>query len=147
MRSGTFGQLFEKGLVYEGFKVMPFSARLGTPLSNFEANLNYKEVDDPSLTVRMELLDEPGTALLVWTTTPWTLPSNLAVMAKKEMEYVKLKELKTGSLYILAAARVPHLFKNAEEYEVVEQFTGASLEGKFLVCSTPKNLCRSLCRG
>ena len=126
----VFSQLHKKGLVYQGFKVMPFSARLGTPLSNFEANLNYKEVDDPSLTVKMELEEEPGTALLVWTTTPWTLPSNLAVMAKKEMEYVKLKELKTGSLYILAAARVPHLFKNPEEYEIVGQFTGASLEGK-----------------
>src|SRR5207247_49118 len=82
----VFGELYKKGLIYEGFKVMPFSARLGTPLSNFEANLNYKEVDDPSLTVKIALVDEPMTALLIWTTTPWTLPSNLAVMAKKEME-------------------------------------------------------------
>ncbi|MBS0604539.1 MAG: isoleucine--tRNA ligase [Verrucomicrobia bacterium] len=126
----VFGQLFQKGLVYEGYKVMPFSARLGTPLSNFEANLNYKEVDDPSLTVRMELLDEPGTALLVWTTTPWTLPSNLAVMAKKEMEYVKVKELKSGHQFILAAARLPHYFKSPEEYQVVATITGAALEGK-----------------
>src|SRR3990167_7314813 len=64
----VFGQLHQMGLIYEGFKVMPFSARLGTPLSNFEANLNYKEVDDPSLTVAMELVDEPGTSLLIWTT-------------------------------------------------------------------------------
>jgi len=126
----VFGQLYEKGLVYEGFKVMPFSARLGTPLSNFEANLNYKEVDDPSLTVRMELLDEPGTALLVWTTTPWTLPSNLAVMAKKDLEYVKVKELKSGHDFILASARLPHYFKNPEEYEVVATFNGEALENK-----------------
>ncbi len=126
----VFDQLYKKGLVYEGFKVMPFSARLGTPLSNFEANLNYKEVDDPSLTVRMELVDEPGTALLIWTTTPWTLPSNLAVMAKKEMEYVELKELSSGHRFILAAARVPHYFKNPEEYEIVSKFLGSSLEGK-----------------
>ncbi len=126
----VFGQLFQKGLVYEGFKVMPFSARLGTPLSNFEANLNYKEVDDPSLTVRMELIDEPGTALLVWTTTPWTLPSNLAVMAKKEMEYVKVKELKSGHHFILATSRLPHYFKSADEYQVVAHLTGAALEGK-----------------
>lgn len=126
----VFGQLYEKGLVYEGFKVMPFSARLGTPLSNFEANLNYKEVDDPSLTVKMELVDEPGTALLVWTTTPWTLPSNLAVMAKKEMEYVKIKEKTSGHQFILAAARLPFYFKNPEEYEVIGKMTGNALTGK-----------------
>lgn len=126
----VFGQLFEKGLVYEGFKVMPFSARLGTPLSNFEANLNYKEVDDPSLTVRMELIDEPGTALLVWTTTPWTLPSNLAVMAKKDMAYVKVKELSSGHQFILAEARLPIYFKNPGEYEIVAHLTGESLAGK-----------------
>jgi hypothetical protein len=56
--------LYKKGLVYEGFKVMPFSTKLGTPLSNFEANLNYREVDDPSLTVIFPLVDEPKTALL-----------------------------------------------------------------------------------
>ena len=126
----VFGQLVEKGLVYEGFKVMPFSARLGTPLSNFEANLNYKEVDDPSLTVRMELIDEPGTALLVWTTTPWTLPSNLAVMAKKEMEYVKVKELASGHHFILASNRLPHYFKDVASYQIVATFAGASLEGR-----------------
>ena len=78
---GSFKQLWDKGLVYEGFKVMPFSAQLGTPLSNFEANLNYKEVDDPSLTVQFQSVDEPNTYFLAWTTTPWTLPSNLALMA------------------------------------------------------------------
>lgn len=126
----VFGQLYEKGLVYEGFKVMPFSARLGTPLSNFEANLNYKEVDDPSLTVKMELADEPGTYLLVWTTTPWTLPSNLAVMAKKEMEYVKIKELKSGYNFILAKARLGIYFKNPEEYQILSTFLGDTLEGR-----------------
>jgi isoleucyl-tRNA synthetase len=126
----VFGQLYEKGLVYEGLKVMPFSARLGTPLSNFEANLNYKEVDDPSLTVQFELIDEPGTSLLVWTTTPWTLPSNLAVMAKKEMDYVKVKECASGNHYILAVSRLPFYFKNPEDYEVVSRFTGEALVGR-----------------
>jgi isoleucyl-tRNA synthetase len=126
----VFGQLFQKGLVYEGFKVMPFSTRLGTPLSNFEANLNYKEVDDPSLTVQFELLDEPETSLLVWTTTPWTLPSNLAVMAKKEIDYVKVKDRASDHNYILAASRLPFYFKNHEEYEVVAKLTGGSLAGK-----------------
>lgn len=126
----VLGELYKKGLVYEGFKVMPFSAQLGTPLSNFEANLNYKEVDDPSLTVKMELTDEPGTSLLIWTTTPWSLPSNLAVMAKKDMDYVKVKERSSGQQYVLAAARLPHYFKHPEEYEVVAILRGESLAGK-----------------
>ncbi|MBS0620888.1 MAG: isoleucine--tRNA ligase [Verrucomicrobia bacterium] len=126
----VFGQLYEKGLIYEGFKVMPFSARLGTPLSNFEANLNYREVDDPSLTVLLPLLDEPGTALLVWTTTPWTLPSNLAVMVKGDLDYVKLKEHKTGRQLILAESRVASYFKDPAEYEILDTFKGTSLAGK-----------------
>ena len=126
----VLSQLYSKGLVYEGFKVMPFSARLGTPLSNFEANLNYREVDDPSLTVSFALADDPNTSLLIWTTTPWTLPSNLAIMAKSDMEYVKVKDKKDGRQYILAAARLLNYFKNPEEYEVVSTMTGASLAGR-----------------
>jgi isoleucyl-tRNA synthetase len=123
----VFAQLFQKGLVYEGFKVMPFSAKLGTPLSNFEANLNYKDVDDPSLTVCFSLEDEPDVSLLVWTTTPWTLPSNLAVMVKKEMEYAKIKDMKTSKIYILAKDRIPVYFKNAEDIEIIACFLGEKL--------------------
>ena len=123
----VFGQLYSKGMVYEGFKVMPFSAKLGTPLSNFEANLNYKDVDDPSLVLTFPLVDEPGTALLVWTTTPWTLPSNLAIMAKRDMEYVKIKDLKTGLHYILAKGRLKDYFKDPAAYEVVKMFKGEAL--------------------
>ncbi|HKZ00582.1 MAG TPA: isoleucine--tRNA ligase, partial [Rhabdochlamydiaceae bacterium] len=123
----VFGQLYSKGMVYEGFKVMPFSAKLGTPLSNFEANLNYKDVDDPSLVLAFPLVDEPGTALLVWTTTPWTLPSNLAIMAKRDMEYVKIKDLKTGLHYILAKGRLKDYFKDPAAYEVVKMFKGEAL--------------------
>ncbi len=126
----AFGQLYAKGLVYEGFKVMPFSAQLGTPLSNFEANLNYKDVDDPSLTVTFPLEDDPNTFLLAWTTTPWTLPSNLALAVGPNLEYVKIKEIKTGKFYILAKSRLGTHFKNAEEYEVVETLEGSDLQGR-----------------
>ncbi|MBM3207577.1 MAG: isoleucine--tRNA ligase [Chlamydiae bacterium] len=126
----VFAQLFEKGLVYEGFKVMPFSAKLGTPLSNFEANLNYKDVDDPSLTVTFPLEDQPDVSLLVWTTTPWTLPSNLAIMIKKELEYVKIKEKKTSKFFILAKDRLQAYFKNHEEYEIVKSYLGKELIGR-----------------
>ncbi len=120
----VFGQLYEKGLVYEGFKVMPFSAKLGTPLSNFEANLNYREVDDPSLVVSFPLQDDPEVSLLAWTTTPWTLPSNLAVAVHPELDYVKIRA--DGRLYILAQARLQANFKDAE---ILEVFKGKQLKG------------------
>ena len=85
----AFGSVWKKGLIYQGFKVMPFSAQLGTPLSNFEANLNYKEVQDPSLTVKFPLLDEANAYLLVWTTTPWTLTSNLAAVVESKNDIFK----------------------------------------------------------
>ncbi|OGN63664.1 MAG: isoleucine--tRNA ligase [Chlamydiae bacterium RIFCSPHIGHO2_12_FULL_49_9] len=122
----VFEQLYKKGLVYEGFKVMPFSTKLGTPLSNFEANLNYKEVDDPSLTVAFEALDEPKTFFLAWTTTPWTLPSNLALMAGAGIDYVKVE--RDGRFYILAEARLQANFK--EDVKVVSRFKGKSLKDK-----------------
>ncbi len=123
----VFKELFDKGLIYEGFKVMPFSMKLGTPLSNFEANLNYQDVDDPSITVAFKKTDEPDTFFLAWTTTPWTLPSNLALMVSPDAEYVKIKDLKTGRQYILGKARVSAHFK--EEYEVVKTYLGKDLAG------------------
>jgi isoleucyl-tRNA synthetase len=123
----VFGELYKKGLVYEGYKVMPFSARLGTPLSNFEANLNYRDVDDPSLTITFPLEDEPETSLVAWTTTPWTLPSNLAVAVHPELDYVKILDKATGQQYILAQAR---LEANFREYEVLEMFKGKTLKDK-----------------
>jgi isoleucyl-tRNA synthetase len=125
----VFKQLYEKGLVYEGFKVMPFSAKLGTPLSNFEASENYKEVDDPSLTIAFQLLDEPQTFFLAWTTTPWTLISNLALMVNPSIEYVKIHDVASKRHYILAAQRLGAYYKNSEEYSVEKTFTGRELVG------------------
>lgn len=123
----VFSQLYAKGLVYEGFKVMPFSTKLGTPLSNFEANLNYRDVDDPSLTVLFALKEEPETKLLVWTTTPWTLPMNLALFVHGDLDYVKVRERKSGAKYILAKGRLYEYFKDAQEIEIEKVFKGASL--------------------
>lgn len=126
----VFGQLYGKGLVYEGFKVMPFSTQLGTPLSNFEANLNYKEVDDPSLTVLFSLKEDPSVRLMIWTTTPWTLPSNLAILVKKDSSYVKVRMKETGEVYITGKASLDRYFKEKEQYEVLECFLGEQLVGK-----------------
>lgn len=125
----VFKQLFEKGLVYEGYKVMPFSAKLGTPLSNFEASENYQEIDDPSLTVAFQLESEPETSILVWTTTPWTLVSNLAIMAGPDISYVKILEAKTGHKLVMAENRLTAYFKNSEEYKILNHYKGRDLEG------------------
>lgn len=125
----VFKSLYEKGLVYEGFKVMPFSAKLGTPLSNFEAGENYKDVDDPSLTVRFRLEKEPNTYFLIWTTTPWTLVSNLALMAGPEIAYVKIRDLDLGTFYILAESRLSYYYPDPSKYEIKEHLTGKDLEG------------------
>lgn len=126
----VFKKLYDLGLVYEGYKVMPFSAKLGTPLSNFEAGENYKDVDDPSLIVAMPLKEDPETALLIWTTTPWTLVSNLAILAGPEIDYVKVREKKSGKFFILGELRLAFCFKDPEEYEILERFKGKALEGK-----------------
>ena len=121
----VFHELYAHGLVYEGFKVMPFSTQLGTPLSNFEANLNYKDVDDPSLTVMFSSADDPNLFYLAWTTTPWTLPSNLALIAGPKITYVKVH--KDGKHYILAEARLKTYFPDAE---VLDRFPGEALRNK-----------------
>jgi isoleucyl-tRNA synthetase len=123
----VFGELWKKGLIYEGYKVMPFSTNLGTPLSNFEANLNYKEVNDPSLTITFPLIGEEDVSFLAWTTTPWTLPSNLALAVHPEATYVKIFDKKTEKKYILAEERVKHHF---QDFEVVAAFKGNSLKNK-----------------
>lgn len=123
----VFQELFKRGLIYEGFKVMPFSMKLGTPLSNFEANLNYQEVDDPSLVVAFEVLGEEKNYFLAWTTTPWTLPSNLALMVGPEIDYVKV-EAADGKYYYVAEARLGAHFKQAPQ--VIGRMKGRELAGK-----------------
>lgn len=122
----VFKQLFAQNFIYEGFKVMPFSMKLGTPISNFEANLNYQEVDDPSLVVAFEIAKEKGSFFLAWTTTPWTLPSNLALMVGPEIDYVKVKM--NDKYYWLAESRLGSYFK--EGFEIVERKKGKEMAGQ-----------------
>lgn len=126
----VFNQLYRRGLVYEGLKVMPFSAKLGTPLSNFEATENYHEVDDPSLTVAFRSTDDPNTYFLAWTTTPWTLVSNLALMMGPSIEYVKILDHASQRRFILAASRVSVYYKDPGDYTVVQTLSGKELAGK-----------------
>ncbi len=124
----VFKRLWEKGLVYEGHYILPYSPALATPLSNFEVNLGgYHDVDDPAITVRFELVDQPRTYILAWTTTPWTLPSNLALAAGKDITYVTVQD--GDDRYILAEELLEKYYKDETEYQIVNRLTGSDLEG------------------
>lgn len=128
----VFSQLHEKGLVYRDFKVVPYSPRITAVLSNFEANQNYKEVQDPAVTVKMKLVDEDA-FLLAWTTTPWTLISNLALCVGPEIQYVKIKDQESGEVYYVAEARLDYLYKKGKKtggYEVLSNVSAGALKGR-----------------
>ena len=129
----VFSELNRKGLVYEGFKSMHLCPRCGTTLSNFEVNLGYKDIKDIAVTVKLSLTDDPDTSLLVWTTTPWTLPGNMAAAVHEEVDYVKVR-VKTEEgeeQVILAKDRLVQL--GTEEYEVLDTFKGSELVGRSYV--------------
>ncbi|XP_054693934.1 isoleucine--tRNA ligase, cytoplasmic isoform X2 [Grus americana] len=126
----VFKQLYDKGLVYRGVKVMPFSTACNTPLSNFESHQNYKDVQDPSVIVSFPLDEDASVSLVAWTTTPWTLPSNLALCVNPELQYIKLRDNATGKIYILMESRLIALYKSDSEYEVLDRFPGIALKGK-----------------
>jgi len=118
----AFKELHKKGLIYEGFKSMHLCPRCGTTLSNFEVSQGYKDVTDISVYVKFELTREPGTCFLVWTTTPWTLPGNVALAVHPDIVYVKVAV--GQSRYILAKEKLS-LIK--EEYTIVEEYKGSEL--------------------
>ena len=125
----AFRQLWDKGLVYQGFKVLPYCWRCETPLSNHELRMDddtYAERQDPSVTVRFKL--ETGEWLLAWTTTPWTLPSNLACAVGADISYVVVE--KDGERYILARDRQAAYERELEDAAVVGTLTGAELAGR-----------------
>ena len=111
----VFKTLFNKNLVYRGRKIMPYSNAVHTVLSNFEVQLNYKEVDDPSLWISLPLASDPNVKFVVWTTTPWTLPSNLALAVNPDFDYVKIKDLKRNEVFIMAECRLTALYKKKEK--------------------------------
>ncbi len=139
-------QYWEKDLLYQGFKVVPYCPRCGTPLSDHEVAQGYDDAEDPSIFVRMRVLDEPDTSFLVWTTTPWTLPANVAITAGPDIDYVKIeRELHDDHTekLILAEALLEKVFGD-QPYTIVDRFKGKQLEGKryeplfkFLPLETP----------
>lgn len=129
----TLQQVHQKGLLYEGYKSMPYCPRCETPLSNFELNEGYKDdVTDPSLYVKFKLCDEDA-YLLGWTTTPWSLPGNAAVAVKpnENYVYVRLKDDEgQPQTVVLAKNRLDAIMADESDYEVVKEVTAADLAGK-----------------
>ena len=118
-------QIFDKGLLYKGFKIVPYCPRCGTPLSSHEVAQGYKDVKERSAIVRFKVIGEDA-YFLAWTTTPWTLPSNVALCVNPVESYVKVR---LGEYtYYMAEALVPSVL--GEEAEILERYTGQDLEGK-----------------
>jgi isoleucyl-tRNA synthetase len=124
----AFKTLYDKGLIYMGFRVLPYSWALETPLSNTETRMDdaYKQVQDPALTVAFTL--EDGDKILAWTTTPWTLPSNLALAVAPDVTYVRVRH--DGSVYVLAKERFAAYERELEGAEVVGEIEGGALVGR-----------------
>ncbi|OFW66655.1 MAG: isoleucine--tRNA ligase [Actinobacteria bacterium RBG_16_68_21] len=131
----VFSRLWDQGLVYKAFKVLPYSFGAATPLSNFEVNLGgYRDVEDPSITLRLEVTEgpdpvAPGDVLLVWTTTPWTVPSNLGVQVGEDISYARVTDALRGrpGPYWVAEDRVASLWPDGADISAV--VTGATLVG------------------
>ncbi len=121
-------QIWEKGLLYKGFKIVPYCPRCGTPLSSHEVAQGYKDVKERSAIVRFRVKGEDA-AILAWTTTPWTLPSNVALCMHPDYEYVKVQMKEDGQVYYLAKALCDGVLGEGA-YEILEQYTGKDLEGK-----------------
>lgn len=121
-------QLWNKGLIYEGFYILPYCPRCSTVLSNHELNLGgYQEDTDPAITIKFKVKGEDNTYFLAWTTTPWTLPSNQALAVNPEIDYVKVKD--GAECYIMAQPRLAAYYKKETDYEVIWTKKGSELVG------------------
>ncbi len=119
-------ELHKKGMLYEGHKVVPFCPRCGTPLSSHEVAQGYKDVKEESVYVAFKIKGEKGAYILAWTTTPWTLPGNVALAVGEKIKYVKVK-LPDGDTLILGKDKLNVLREN---YKIIEEFKGKDLVGK-----------------
>ncbi|PNS15299.1 Isoleucine--tRNA ligase, cytoplasmic [Sphaceloma murrayae] len=128
----VFKQLWEKDLVYHGAKVLPYSTALNTPLSKSEAQEDYRDVQDPAVVVAFPLVDDPDTSFLAWTTTPWTLPSNVGLCTHPDLEYLKIKDEESGKQYWLVENGLKVLYKDPKKakFNILEKVKGKDLLGK-----------------
>ena len=120
-------QIYEKGLLYKGHKIVPYCPRCGTALSSHEVAQGYKNVKETSATVRFQVKGQEKTCLLAWTTTPWTLPSNLALCVNAHETYAKVKA-EDGWTYYMSKALIPTVFGETQT-EILEEMPGQALVG------------------
>ncbi len=146
----VFKQLWEQGRVYKAHRIMPYSWKLTTPLSNFEAGNNYKDVQDPAITVKFRVchrdaavraacqvntpevfaaIEDGRASILAWTTTPWTLPANLALCVGPAITYCWIEDLTSHEIYLAAKDRLAAIYKKPELYRVIGEVAGAQLVG------------------
>lgn len=118
----VFKTIYDKGLVYQGHRVVPYSVGMSTPLSNFEVNQGYMDKQDKTITVKFKVKWSEKKYILAWTTTPWTLPANLWLAVWEDIEYVELMDKSSKEIYILAKARINDYYKNEEEYEILRVY-------------------------
>jgi isoleucyl-tRNA synthetase len=123
----VFKQLWEKGLIYEGYKSMHICPRCETTLSQSEVSQEYQDIDDISIIAKFELVDEPRTYILAWTTTPWTLPGNVALAMGKNLHYIKVQS--GNENYILVKNNVDKIFEG-KDYKIIEEIDTKNLERK-----------------
>jgi len=128
----AFKQIYDRGLVYRGSKIMPFSTACNTVLSNFEAGQNYKDIADPAIIVTFPLVENPEVSLVAWTTTPWTLPSNLALAVNPTFDYVYIQNEENGRTFVLAECRLKEVLKllRIKKHKVLNKVKGEALQGK-----------------
>ena len=128
--------LWDKGLIYEGKYILPYCPRCATVLSTHELAQGYKEKQDPAITIRFKVTKAPSafsdpdmtngkTYFLAWTTTPWTLPSNLGLCMGPDIDYVKILDKASGDYYIFAESRLSAYYKKAEDYEIIYRHKGS----------------------
>ena len=130
----VFSMLWDKDLVYRGEKVMAYSTECATPLSNFEANLAYKDRPDPEVFVCFTSAQDPELSFIAWTTTPWTLPSNLALCVHPELVYAELRDPHSGRRFVLLQSRTDAVFSDKTkpalaDLQLVRTFPGQELVG------------------
>jgi len=127
----AFKQLYEKGYLYEGEKILMYCPRCATPLAKSEIAMDnsYKTVKDLTVVVKFKLKKEKDTYALAWTTTPWTLPSNLALTVNPKLSYAYVKDKSDKSTYLLAKDLVDKFYKSKDEYEIIKEVKGKDLEG------------------
>jgi isoleucyl-tRNA synthetase len=128
----AFKTLYEKGYLYEGEKILMYCPRCATPLAKSEISMDnsYKVVKDLTVTVKFKIKEEENTYAIAWTTTPWTLSSNLALAINPDLTYAYVKDKSDNNTYVMAKDLIEKFYKTEEEYTITKEVVGKELEGK-----------------